>query len=758
MAYQAVGRSLPRVDALEKATGSATYAGDIRLPRMLHGKVLLSHLPHARIINIDVSRALRLPGVRGAVTGNDTPGVRLGVMLRDQPVIATGKVRFQGEYVAAVAATEPDIAEEALGLVRVEYEELPAVFDPIEAMQPGAPIIHEDLLSYSMDFKTARYGNVCTHLKVHHGDIGQGWAEAEVVLEERFSTPAVHHGYIEPHVALASVEPSGKLTVWTTSKGPYRTRQDLSQALKLPMSQVRAITPYLGGDFGGKGPLALEPLAALLSRQTGHPVRMEMSRRQEFACVHPRHPCLGEMKLGAKRDGTLVALEGRAIWDSGAYADTGPRVTGKTAGLQGIYRVPHVWLEGYCVYTNKSAFGNCRAPGSPQTFFAMESMMDTMAERLGIDPLELRLKNAFVDGDISPTGQKLHGLSIRQTLQQAAEASRWRERSKKDGIGWGMACGEWHSGAGPSSAAIKVNEDGTAMLLTGAVEHGSGAHTILTQLASEVLGIPVSSISRTFSDTDTTPYESPTGASRQTFNAGQTVKMAAEEVRRQLLERAADRLEAKPEDLECIAGQVRVKGSPEKAVAIRSLVMAKGKGPLAGFASQDRPLPPVDPSYTEGLAGGSALGHTYAAQAVSVRVDRETGDVQVLGVVAAQDVGTAINPMGVEGQVQGGVAGGLGFALSEQIIFDGGRVFTESFKDYRMPTAVDVPHIEPQIVESPDREGPFGAKSAGELPYVPVAGAVANAIYDAVGVRITELPITPEKVLRALNARGPLSS
>ncbi|MDP2937003.1 MAG: molybdopterin-dependent oxidoreductase, partial [Dehalococcoidia bacterium] len=410
--------------------------------------------------------------------------------------------------------------------------------------------------------------------------------------------------------------------------------------------------------------------------------------------------------------------------------------------------------EGLCVYTNKSSFGNCRAPGSPQVAFAIESMMDTVARRLGLDPVEVRLQNAFKDGDLSATGQMLHNLSIRQTIERMAEASHWAERSKGDGTGFGVGCGEWHSGAGPSSAAIKLNEDGTAMIFTGAVEHGSGAHTVLTQVVSEVLGIPVNSISRTFSDTDATPYESATGASRQTFNAGMTVKMAAEEVRRQLLERAADQMEAKPEDLELAGGQVRVKGSPEKSVPIRSLAMFKGKGPLVGTASQDRPMPPFDPSYTEGLLGGSAHGHTYAAQAVKVKVDRETGNVQVLGVVAAQDVGTAINPMGVEGQIHGGVASGLGFALSEQIIFNGSSVANDTLKDYRMPTAVDIPNIEPHIVESQDHEGPFGAKSAGELPLVPVAGAVANAIYDAVGVRITDLPITPEKVLRALKARA----
>jgi len=752
--FETIGKALPRVDAFEKATGSAVYAGDVHLPRMLYGRVLHSPHSHARIVRIDYSRALRLPGVRAVVTGEDTSGALTGPMIADQPVIAIRKVRFQGEYIAAVAATEPNIAEEALRLIDVEYEELPAVFDPLEAMQPEAPVIHEDLLSYSGSAKAGRHGNVCTEVKVHHGDPALGWAEADVVLEGSFSGQPVHQGYIEPRTSVASVDPSGRITVWTTAKGPFRTRQELSEVLGIPMSRIRVIVPYLGGDFGGKGGLAMEPLAVLLAQKAGQPVRVELSRRYEFACARSRHPCRMDIKLGARRDGSLVALEGRAVWDAGAYADTGPRVTGKTAALQGIYRIPHVRLEGYCVYTNKTSFGNCRAPGSPQTFFGIESMMDRLAERLGIDPVDLRMKNAFVDGDISPTGQKLHNPPICPTIERLADGAGWRARDEVPGTGWGVACGDWHSGAGASSATIKLNEDGTAVLFTGAVEHGSGTHTVLTQVISEVLGIPVEGIARVYSDTDATPYESATGASRQTFNAGLTVKMAAEEVRRQLLERAADRLEAKAGDLELADGKVRVKGSPEKAVAVRSLVMEKGRGPILGSASQDRPNPPFDRSYTEGVAGASFYGHTYAAQAAQVEVDRETGNVRVLQLVGAQDVGRAINPMSIDGQMQGGMTGGIGYALSEEIIYDRGRPVTDSFMDYRMPTAVDVPIIDTHIVEEPEDDGPFGAKSAGELPIVPTAGAIANAVYDAVGVRITDLPITPEKVLKALKTKG----
>lgn len=753
MALETIGKALPRVDAFDKVTGSATYTGDVRLPRMLHGKVLTSPVSHARILSIDASRALKLPGVRAVVTRDDTAGIRIGGILRDQTVLATDKVRFQGEYVAAVAATDPDIAEEALRLINVEYDELPAVFDPVEAMGPYAPIIHEELASYKSDIKAARFGNVCAHVKLHHGNLEQGWAEADLVLEEVFRTPPVHAGYIEPHTSIASAEPSGDITVWSTAKGPYRMRLELSQALQLPMSRLRVITPYLGGDFGGKGSTNLEPLAALLSRKSGHPVKVEMSRRLEFSCVHPRHPSITEVKLGIKNDGTLVALEGRVIWDAGAYADTGPRVVGKTCALQGAYRIPHVRIGGYCVYTNKTSFGNVRAPGSPQMFFAIESLLDMAALRLGIDPVELRLKNAVVDGDTSCTGQRIRMPMARKTLEEAAKASDWRNGAGTDSVGWGAACGEWHSSTGPSSVAIKLNEDGTAVVFTGAVEQGGGVHTILTQIVSEVLTIPVSDITRTYSDTATTPYEGATGASRQTFNAGTTALKAARELERQLLERGAEALEANAADLELAEGQVRVKGSPDRAVAIRALVMMKSKGPLLATAAHDPKAPPVDRSYSEGIGGGSVLGRTYTTQIAQVAVDRETGDVRVLRYAAAQDVGRAMNPMGVEGQIHGGVACGLGFALSEQIEFRAGATCNDTLMDYRMPTAVDVPNIEPLIIEEPDEDGPFGAKSAGELPTVPVAGVVANAIQDAVGVRITDLPITPEKILRALKHR-----
>jgi CO/xanthine dehydrogenase Mo-binding subunit len=753
MTNTAVNSSLDRVDALGKVTGQAIYAADIHLAGMLHGKVLTSPHPHARIHHIDTSRAQRLRGVKGIITGHDTRGVRLGPLLKDQPVMAVEKVRFLGEFVAAVAATDPDIAEEALELLRVEYEELPPVFDPMEAMSPDAPRVHEDLLSYTISFQTPRYGNVCTQVKVQHGDVREGFAASQIVLEKSFRTQSVHQGYLEPHASLAAVDATGRITVWSTAKGPYRTRSELAEALGLPMSRIRVVSPYLGGDFGGKGPLILEPLAALLAQKSGRPVKLELSRRQEFSCVHPRHPCLLQIKLGARRDGTLLALEGRVIFDAGAYADTGPLVVGKSADLQGVYRIPHVRIDGYCVYTNKSSFGNCRAPGSPQAFFAIESTLDLLARELGLDPLELRLKNAFEEGDLSPVGQRLHNVAVKETLRRAAEATGWLERTRTPGRGWGLACGAWHCAYGPSSATIKINEDGTAVLLTGAVEQGSGTHTVLTQVAAEVLGLRPQDFTLIASDTDTTPYESATGASRQTYNAGLTVKMAAEDARRQLFERAADRLEASVEDLEAVGGQVRVKGSPEKAVSLRALTMAKGQGPIIGRASQDRPSPPHDPSYVQGMAVPAYPGHTCATHIAQVEVDRETGDVRVLKMVAAQDVGFAINPKAVEGQMEGGLAAGLGFALSEEIAFAGGRVTTDSLMDYRMPTALDLPQIASLIVEQPDEGGPFGAKSAGELPYVPVAAAIANAIYDAIGVRITELPITPQKVREAL-ARG----
>ncbi|MBI2848919.1 MAG: xanthine dehydrogenase family protein molybdopterin-binding subunit [Chloroflexi bacterium] len=753
MPYNAIGKSLARVDAADKVSGAAKYAGDVKLPYMLYGKILGSPYPHARIRRIDTLKAERLAGVKAVITAADFPDVRIGPLLMDQPVIAREKVRFVGEFVAAVAAVDEETAQEAIELIEVEYEELPAVFDPLEAMSPDAPLIHQDVGNYNCTFPAIRHGNVCTHVKIHHGDVEEGFRGSHLILEETFTTPVVHQGYIEPHAAVATVDPSGKITVWASVKGVFRARQEIAQALRMPMTKIRVICPYLGGDFGGKGLSILEPLCALLSMKSRRPVKIRMGRDEELTATRPRHPARIQIKIGASQEGMLTALKGTVIFDAGAYADTGPRVIGKCASLQGVYHIPHVYIDGYCVYTNKTPFGNCRGPGTPQVNFAIESMIDMIAERIGMDSHLLREKNAVEDGAISPTGQVLHGVALKETMKAAVQQVGRGDPPEGNNRGMGMACGNWESGTGPSSADIKINEDGTVVLSTGAVEQGAGPHTILCQIVAEELGLSLKDVSLVAADTDATPYEGPTGASRTTFTAGLTVKMAATDARRQILEMAAERLEANTDDLEMSQGQVRVKGSPDKNLPIRSLTMAKG--PVMAKASLNRKGLPYDPSYTEGHAGPSQYGHTYFTYVTQVEVDPEMGNVRLMGITAAQDVGLAINPQAVEGQIEGGLSNGIGYALSEAIIFDHGRVTTDSFQDYRMPTALDMPPIHTMIIEKGDENGPYGAKGAGESPVVPVAPAIANAVHRAVGVRLKDLPLTPEKVFWALKGKTP---
>ncbi|MBI4318722.1 MAG: xanthine dehydrogenase family protein molybdopterin-binding subunit [Chloroflexi bacterium] len=753
MEHSVVGRRMPRIDALVKVSGEMVYTADIRLPHALYGAVLGSARPHARIARVDTSRLTRLPGVKAVVTGQDCRDILLGKVTRDQPVLAWHKTRFIGELVAGVAAIDPDIALEALDLIEVDYEDLQPVFDPQEAMAPEAPVIHEDLLSYATDSPAHRYGNVCAHVKVHRCNVLEGFEQADFVFEDVYASQAAHQGYVEPRAAVAAFDTSGKVTVWATSSSAFELRQDLAEVLRLPMSKVRVILPAVGGDFGGKGSTGIEPVCALLARKAGRPVSIQLPREQDFVTSHPRHPAKMALRIATKRDGTLVAVEGQMVLDAGAYADTGPRMIGRCAFLQGVYRVPHVKIDGLCVYTNKISFGNCRAPGAPQATFAIESALDEIATRLGIDPLELRLKNAWRDGDRSSTGQVLHGIAVEKTLRLAASSVGWNESKPGPNIGRGIACGLWHSGIGNSSAVVKVNEDGSLVLLTGAVDQGAGCHTVLSQIAAECLGVSLDDLAIVTADTDATPIEAGAGSSRTTFTAGTSVKMAAEDTRRQLGELAARMLEANPADLRFASRMISVEGSPERAVSFAQVMNASPSGPIIGRGSNKRGRPSYDPSTCTGLMGPASHGHTAVTEMAEVEVDPETGRVEVLRLLVAQDVGYAINPIGVEGQIEGGATGGLGFALTEELVVENGKLLSANLVDYRMPTPLDSPNVESIIIEEPEPDGPFGAKGVGEAPIVPTAAAIAAAVYDAVGVRIKDLPITPEKVLRAIRER-----
>ncbi|MBI3078383.1 MAG: xanthine dehydrogenase family protein molybdopterin-binding subunit [Deltaproteobacteria bacterium] len=753
-----IGKSVSRLDAWEKAVGTAVFGIDVKLPGMLHGRVLRSPHPHARIRHIDVTRARKLAGVALVLTGKDL-GLIHGESIKDEPFLAIDKVRYVGEPVVAVAAVDGETCEEALDLVEVEYEPLPAVFDPEAAMQPDAPLLHERLDQYEvMGIVTPVPGtNIANHFKIRWGDVARGFAEADEVFEDTYSTGMVQHAAIEPHACTAQVDPTGRITVWSHNDAPHRARKELADALGLPLSQVRFVNCYAGGNFGSKGGLKTEPTAvALALRLKGKPVKVVWSREEVFTSTIVRHPTVVTVKTGVTRDGRLVAREVRAIYDTGAYAEKGPTVCrqgGHTAS--GPYNIPHVKVDAYCVYTNKPIAGAFRGYGIPQVAWAYECHMDAIAERLGIDAVDLRLRNCLQEGDVTCTGQRLHSVGLKESVIRAAEAIGW-QKPKVPGRGRGLACVHKNTKTPSSSGAfIKLEEDGSVSVLTSAAEVGQGARTVLAQIAAEALGVPLDRISMAMADTDFTPYDASSTSSRTTFHVGNAIALAAQDVHQQLRQIAADLLEANPEDLVAGDGRVYVKGSPERALTY-SQALKKTMGAGASILGRGfyYPKDATGMDNETGYGENPSVFWMYCAHAAEVEVDRETGQVRVLKLVAAHDVGKAINPQMCEQQIEGGVLTGLGTTLYEWMILKDGKVLNPNFADYRLPTAMEQPEVIPILVETPHRDGPFGAKGVGEVTLGPTSAAIANALYDAIGVRIRDLPITPEKVLQALRGRS----
>jgi 4-hydroxybenzoyl-CoA reductase subunit alpha len=752
--FSVVGKRLPRLDGPSKATGETRFATDLRLPGMLHGKLLRSPLPHARILHIDTSRALALPGVKAVITGKDTPGLRFGYLpfTADQYPLALDRVRFIGDEVAAVAAVDEDTAEEALSLIRVEYEELPALFDAAAALKEGAPLIHDHVP-----------GNLAVEFRMEFGDVAQGFREAAHVREDHFVTAAVTHCALEPHVALASFDASGRLTLWTSTQNPFLVRRNIARTLLIPDGKVRIVVPPVGGAFGAKIEVfSHEFCAVLLARQTGRPVRILLSREEVFSTTRRRIPLTIDLKTGVRKDGTLLATYGRCIAEGGAYASTGvlPLFHGGVY-LNLPYRIPNIKYEGYRAYTNLPPAGAQRGHGVPQMRFAVESQLDMLAQDLGLDPIELRLRNAIQPGDRTANGLEVTSCGLSECIKGAAAAVGWARRgeAKTPNRGMGIACGGFISGPNMvphfrSTAMIKIDQDGAVALLVGSPDIGQGSSTTLAQIAAEELGVGLRDIQVVASDTEVTPIELASGASRVTLWAGNAVKAAAAQARQQLLEVAADRLEAKVEDLEARHGRFYVKGSPERGLTYPEVIKAAVRGerlPLVARGSYAADLP--TPNLQTG-EGNLSPAYSFAAHVAEVEVDRETGEVRVLRMAAAHDCGRAVNPMAVEGQLEGSVAGGLGQALCEEMRWEAGQLLNPSLLDYHQPVVDAMPGIESVIVETDDPAGPFGAKETGEGAQLATVPAIANAIYDAVGVRLTELPVTPERILRALEAKG----
>ncbi len=747
--FQTVGHPLPRADGPDKVGGRALYTADVVLPGTLWGKLLRGPFPHARIVSIDASAARQAPGVHAVLTARDLPDPSklIGRRLKDLPILAHDRVRFIGEPVAAVAAETADAAEAALGLIEVEYEELPSVLDPSAALAPGAQVIHPELAGYAglpADRPADAPPNLQGSWHAEQGDLAAGLAAADLVFEATYTTPPVHQGYLEPHAVLAHAQADGSLDVWLTNKTPFTARDQLAAALDLPVDQVRVHPAALGGDFGGKGSLMAAPVAALLSRASGRPVRIVLTYVEELMAGNPRHAARIRLRTGAQRDGTLTALEAEMVLDGGAYAAFKPHqslIVGGISRIAGPYRVPHVSLTARVAYTNTVPRGHMRSPGEPQAVFARELHLDELARRLGLDPLELRRRNLLHDGEARPTGGHWSHPTAHTILERAAEAIGWAE-PRQPNVGRGLAISERGIGVGRSNARLRLDSDGTAELLTGLPDTGTGAHTVLRQVVAEVLGLDPDRVGVRIGGTDEAPEDSGAGGSRVTHVAGQAAQRAAIAAAEQVGQLGAE-LFGWPEGAVVLRdGRVGPReGFEDAAVPIESIVQRAG-GPIVADGSYE-----TDERYPE---------QSVTVQAARVRVDPETGQVRVERLVSAHDVGTVLNPLTHQGQIEGGLIQALGMALMEEVAIsaDEGRVGTLSLGDYKLPAMPDAPPLETVLVPGGHGPAPFDSKAIGEASNSALAPAIAAAVLDAVGAAIRDLPITAEKVLNRLDERA----
>ncbi|MBI4271231.1 MAG: xanthine dehydrogenase family protein [Candidatus Rokubacteria bacterium] len=749
-----VGQSLPRMDAPGKVTGTAVFAADFALPGMLHGKILRSREPHARLVRIDAERARALPGVRAVLTAADIPDVRYGGALKDETVFARDRVRYVGQPVAAVAATTREAAEAALAAIDVVYDPLPAVLDLAAALAPGAPLVHEAWATYTAIPILHREGNVCNRARIVVGDVERGFAEADRIFEHRFRTAMVHQGYTEPRAAVAAWDSSGQVTVWSNTQLPFEIQNTLAEILQVAPSKIRVIVPGIGGGFGGKLRVGVEHVAALLARRSGRPVKVLTTSEEELTAAYPRQGTLVELRTGVTRAGRITAKEGRIWFDTGAFAGSGPGVASvATLVLAGPYRIPNLLLEGYAVYTNKTNCGSFRAPSGPQSNFAVESQMDAIADAIGLDPLEFRLRNIVREGDEGPTGQVLTGVGLEECLRRAAAAIGWEDRRPEPGRGKGLACGWWTTTGGSSGVYVKINPDGTVALNTGAAEIGTAALTGAAQVLAEELGVDLADISVVSADTFATPFDFGAQGSRTAFAVGNACRAAVADLTRQLVGLAAAQLGVAAELLE-LRDKAVVGGGKRIALAELARLSQASGGGLIAHGTFIAPPTAYDAKRVEAHVYPAFHSPSFHAHAVDLSVDRETGEITLHRYVVAQDVGFALNPAAVEGQIEGGVAQGLGQALSEEIVYAEGRVLNPNLTDYKMPTAPDLPRIESILVQHASAVGPYGAKGVGEPPSIEPPAAVANAVAAAVGVRVTTLPITAEKVALALSGEG----
>jgi CO/xanthine dehydrogenase Mo-binding subunit len=784
-AYSVVGKPLPRVDGKVKVTGEAQYAGDVKLPNMLHGKILRSPYPHAKIIRIDTSKAEALSGVKAVITGRDTGPVRFGFVdtpryPADQYPLAIDKVRYVGEEVAAIAAVDEITATEALELIEVEYEQISAVFDPEEALKDTAPKVHEEIVPNTTcsweDWgvsKSARpfkvVNNICATNEVSFGDMEKAFSESDHVREIKVYVPATQHAAMEPHVALASYESgTGRLDVWLTHMSLAVKRYWLAKTLGIPEGKVRVHGCFTGGTFGGKSDLfSYEFLAGFLSRKTGRPVKIELSREETFIACRMSHRMIVNVKIGVKQDGKIMAQHVKLINDPGAYRGSSPVVMflGHAFRIP-LYTIPNWKHEGVGVYTNKSICMPKRGHGSPQVSFATEQLLDMIAEDIGVDPAELRLKNVRKTGDILPNGDRLDSCGLSIGIKRAVAATKWKaKRGKGRGNykGIGMALTAMFSGSMyypfASAAIVKLNPDGTATLFTGQSEFGQGSDTAMSQIAAEELGLTLEDIVLVSGDSEMTPIDLGGFLSSGVYASGEAIRRAAADAKNQLLRIAAEIFDAKANDMEINNGRINIMRSPEKTLSfseiVRNSIQSHNGDSIIGKGFC-KPVPEIEfyPSLSKGQ-GRFTDAYSFSIVVAEVEVDPETGRVKVLRISTADDCGQPINPKNVHGQLLSQAVMGSGDALFEEVVTREGRITNPSFDDYKIPSVYEAPdfvHIPTDTIEP---KGPFGGKEVGECSRAAVSAAIANAVADAIGARIYSLPLTPEKVLEALeNSRG----
>jgi len=756
------GDRIRRLDYKAKVTGRAFYLPDLKVPGMCYGKILRSPVPHAWIRHIDASKALKVPGVVDVLTRDDIvkgEGIEpyFGPVFKDQTIVAVDKVRHVGDPVAAVAALEPEAAEEALSQIHVEYEELPVVMDVRESVRKEAPLVHESVripehgFSDLAELRPVEGTNICTHFKFQIGDVEKAFAECDHIFEDTFVLPTTQHVALEPHGCIASVEPDGRIVVWSTTQNPFVVRTQLSNIFKVPVSKIRVVVPYLGGGYGSKVYPKVEPLTVALAMKARRTVRVLLTREEVFYTV-TKHAAVIRMKTGVKKDGTLYAREAEVLLDTGAFAEIGPRVAKKSGfTATGPYKISHVKIDSLCVYTNKPPAGAFRGFGVSQSAWACESQMDIIANALKMDPLELRLKNIYAEGDEFITGEKLTSIGLKSCVDKVAAEVGWGEKKtqRPDGPiarGKGIACLiKATITPSVSSGVVKLNEDGSITIFTGTVEMGQGSETTMAQIVGRELGIPLEKTQVLGVDTDVVPYDLTTSSSRSTFHMGKALQLAAQDLSQQLKELVAQEFGVPIDQVKASEGKILFR---ETALEYRD-VLFKHFGMQGGtlVGRGEVRTRPVDEKGEKITSAFWFIG----AGAADVEVDRETGKLKILKYATSVDVGKAINPLSCRQQIVGAAITGLGQALFEQMVFDNGQLVNPNLIDYVLPALGDMPdHIESIQVEAPHKDGPFGAKGIGETSLIPVAPAIANAVFDAVGVRIKELPVTAEKIFLAL--------